>query len=37
MKIFFLKEKDATKHLELLGDVAKEIKGKGTIAYINCG
>lgn len=30
-------ERDASSRFEVLAQVAEEMKGKGTIAYINCG
>lgn len=30
-------ERDASSRFEVLAEAAEEIKGKGTIAYINCG
>ena len=33
----FFAERDASSRFEVLAQVAEEIKGKGTIAYINCG
>lgn len=33
----FLAERDASSRFQVLAQVAEEIKGKGTIAYINCG
>lgn len=30
-------ERDASKRFDVLAEVAEEVKGKGTIAYINCG
>ncbi|XP_078376471.1 putative protein disulfide-isomerase A4 isoform X1 [Oculina patagonica] len=35
--LFAQSERDASKRFEVLAQVAEEIKGKGTIAYINCG
>ncbi|EDO41376.1 predicted protein, partial [Nematostella vectensis] len=35
--LFAKSEKDASKKLSLLGEVAMAIKGKGTVAFINCG
>ena len=33
----FLAEREASSRLQVLAQVAEEIKGKGTIAYVNCG
>ena len=30
-------ERDASSRFDVLAKVAEEMKGKGTIAYINCG
>ncbi|XP_020917391.1 protein disulfide-isomerase A5 [Exaiptasia diaphana] len=35
--LFSKNDKSASSYFELLGNIAKEIKGKGTVAYINCG
>jgi len=35
--IYFFSEKSASSQFELLGNIAKEIKGKGTVAFVNCG
>lgn len=33
----FLAEREASSRFQVLAQVAEEIKGKGTIAYVNCG
>ena len=30
-------ERDASGRFDILAKVAEEVRGKGTIAYINCG
>lgn len=35
--LFAQSERDASSRFEVLAQVAEEMKGKGTIAYINCG
>ena len=36
-KIKYFVERDASSRFEVLARVAEEIKGRGTVAYINCG
>ena len=33
----FISERDALKKFDVLAEVAEEMKGKGTIAHVNCG
>lgn len=35
--LFAQSERDASSRFEVLARVAEEIKGRGTVAYINCG